>query len=199
MKDERLRGRHPQRHHRSAGEPVLPVSRRARPRRFAPGRHLRDQRSRARVEAVVLPLEHDPRRRAAAARHRRQTQRARRARPAGAAHAGRSAFGDAGEQLRPSMARHEAPRRDRAGLGGVPVCLRPIRSARGFPHRADALRRQHLQGRPQRGRSAEREAHVSQRARRAALRHHRRERRSLPAGRARRSRRAGGCSAKAPC
>ena len=41
---------------------------------------------------------------------------------------------------------------------GVPVCLRPIRSARGFPHRADAVRRQHLQGRPQRRRSAEREA-----------------------------------------
>ena len=115
----------------------------------------------------------------------RQTERRLRARSAGTAHAGRSAFRDAGEQFRPSMARHEAPGRDRAGLGGVPVCLRPIRSARGFPHRADALRRQHLQGRPQRGRSAESEAHVSQRARRAPLRHHRRQRRSLPAGRAR--------------
>ena len=34
----RLRGRHPQRHHRSAGEPVLSVSRRARPRGAAPRR-----------------------------------------------------------------------------------------------------------------------------------------------------------------
>ena len=61
VKDERLRGRHPQRHHRSSGEPVLSVPRRTRPRRFAPRGNLRDQRSRARVEAVVLPLEHDPR------------------------------------------------------------------------------------------------------------------------------------------
>ena len=64
--------------HRSSGEPVLPVSRRARSRRPAPRRDLRDQRSRARVEALVLPLEHDPGRRAAAARHRRQAQRRRR-------------------------------------------------------------------------------------------------------------------------
>ena len=58
------------------------------------------------------------------------------------------------------------------------------RSARGFPHRTDAVRRQHLQGRPQRRRSAESEPHVSQRAHRAPLRDHRRQRRSLPAGRA---------------
>ena len=82
-------------------------------------------------------------------------ERAGRARPAGAAHAGRSAFDHAGEQFRPSMARHEAAGRDRAGLGGVPVCVRPMRSARRLPHRADAVRRQHLQGRPQRRRSAD--------------------------------------------
>ena len=57
----RLRGRRPQRRHRSAGEPVLPVSQRARPGRSASRCHLRHQRSRAGVEAVVLPLEHDPR------------------------------------------------------------------------------------------------------------------------------------------
>ena len=44
-----------------------------------------------------------------------------------------------------------------------------------------------------------REAHVPQRAGGAALRHHRREGRPLPARRAGRSRRAGGCSARAPC
>ena len=46
------------------------LTRRTRPRRLAPRRHLPDHRPRACVEALVLPLEHDPRCRAAAARHR---------------------------------------------------------------------------------------------------------------------------------
>ena len=70
------------------------------------------------------------------------------------------------------------------GLDGVPLRLRSIRSARGLPHRADVVRRQCLEGRPQRRRSAAGEPHLPQRAGRAALRDHRRERRSFPARRA---------------
>ena len=200
MKDGRLRGRHPQRHHRSAGESVLPVSRRARPGRCAPRRHLRHQRSRARVEAVVLPLEHDPRRRAAAARHRWQTER----RPPCS-----TSRCSACSPIRVPMTLasnfvHQWLDMKRLDEIVPDSAVFPYASGRsdprdGFPHRADAVRRQHLQGRPQRRRSAEREPHVPQRAHRAALRDHRRERRSFPPGRARRNRRAGGCSARAPC
>ena len=56
-----LRGRHPQRGDRPAGEPVLPVSQRARAGAVCVRADLRHQRSRAGVEAVVLPLELDPR------------------------------------------------------------------------------------------------------------------------------------------
>ena len=90
--------------------------------------------------------------------HRGQAETARGARPAGAAHAGRSAVRDAGQQLRAPVARHEAARRDRARLRGAPVCVRPLRSARRPPHGADALRRQRVPGGPQRRRSAAREA-----------------------------------------
>ncbi len=88
------------------------------------------------------------------------------------------------QQFRPSMARHEAPRRDRAGLGVFPYA-----SGRSDPREdfrteltlfADSIFRE--------DRSVvdllSAKSHVSQRARRAALRHHRREGRSLPAGRA---------------
>ena len=61
----------------------------------------------------------------------------------------------------PAVARHEAARRDRAGLGRVPVRVRPFRSAPRFPHRADAVCRQHLPRRSQRRRSAAGDAHVS--------------------------------------
>ena len=181
----RLRGRHPQRGHRPAGEPVLPVSQRARPGRSASRATyaISDLELASKLSFFLWNSIPDDQLLQLAIDGKLSTPT--RARPAGAAHAGRSALGHAGEQLRPPVARHEAPGRDRAGLGGVPVCVGPIRSARGFPHRADAVRRQPLQGRPQRRRSAAGEAHVSQRARRAALRHHRREGRSLPARRAR--------------
>ncbi len=107
------------------------------------------------------------------------------ARSAGEAHARRSAVDHAGQQLRAAMARHEAAGRDRAGLGRVPVCVGPFRSPRRLPHRVDAVCRQHLQGGPQRRRSAEGEPHVCQRARGLALRHHQREGRSVPPRRAR--------------
>ena len=62
----RVRRRHPQRRHRRARQPLLPLSRRAGAQGPAAGRDLRHQRSRAGVEPVVLPLEHDSGRRAAA-------------------------------------------------------------------------------------------------------------------------------------
>ncbi len=148
--------RHPQRHHRHSREPVLPLSRRARAGRHAPGRHLRHQRRRAGVEAVVLPLEHDSRRRAAAA-------------GASSGKLGDAAVLDA--QVRRMLADPRAStlasnfvhqwldmkRLDEIvpGLDGVPVRLGPRRSARRLPHRADAVRRQHLPRGPQRRRSAD--------------------------------------------
>ena len=58
----RFRIRHSRRRHRHAGEPVLPVSRRARSRGLEAGRQVRDHRSRTRLEAFVLPVELDSRR-----------------------------------------------------------------------------------------------------------------------------------------
>ena len=100
-------------------------------RRACARRHLRDQRSRARVEAVVLPLEHDSRRRAAAARR----SSGKLSEPAVLDRQVRRMLADPrsmtlASNFVPPVARHEAPRRDRAGPGGVPVCVRPIRSAR---------------------------------------------------------------------
>ena len=78
--DERLRGRHPQRPHGHPREPVFPLSHRdAAGRTWRPGETYRRRRRRARVEAVVLPLEHDPRRRAARSRRARRARRRARA------------------------------------------------------------------------------------------------------------------------
>ncbi len=178
----RVRRRHPQRRHRRAGQPLLPLPRRARAQGPAAGRHLHHQRSRAGVEPVVLPLEHDSGRRAAAGGRGREAEAARGPGAAGAPHARRPALGVAGGQLRPPVARHEAAGRNRARLGGLPLRVGPRRSARRLPHRADALCRQPLPRRPQRGRSADGKAHLPQRARGAALRHHRREGGAVPAG-----------------
>ena len=156
----RFRVRHSRRCHGNAGEPVLPVSRRARPRGAEAGRQVRDHGSRTRVEAFVLPVELDSRRRTAGSRHQEQTQRSGDARQAGPAHAGRSAIEDAGEQFRVPVARHDAARRDRSGHRRLPVCLRPHGPAPGFPHRADAVCRQHLPGRPQRRGFAARQPYV---------------------------------------
>ena len=62
VKARRFRVRHSRRYHGNAGEPVLPVSRRARPRGIEAGREVRDHGSRTRVEAFVLPVELDSRR-----------------------------------------------------------------------------------------------------------------------------------------
>jgi len=91
LEGRRVRGRRPQRRHRDVGQSVLPVPRRTPAGRGAAGRHLRDHRSRAGVEAVVLPVELDPRRRAGAAGDGRRLSAPVRAGPAGPAHAGRPA------------------------------------------------------------------------------------------------------------
>ena len=148
-------------------------------------RHLRHQRSRAGVEAVVLPLEHDSRRRAAAAGRRRQAEASR-----------RCSIGRCSRMLADprsiTLADNFVPQwLDMKRLDEIvpdsavfPYASGRVGSARRLPHRADALRRQHLPRGPQRRRSAEGEPHLSQRARGAALRHHRREGRSLPPRRA---------------
>ncbi len=53
----RFRIWHSRRNHGNAGQPVLPVSRRARSRRVEAGRQVPDHRSRTRIEAFVLPVE----------------------------------------------------------------------------------------------------------------------------------------------
>ena len=88
----------------------------------------RHHRSRAGVEAVVLPLEHDPRRRAAASGQRRPAQPARGARSAGEAHAGRSALDHAGRQLPAAVAGHEAAGRDRARPGRAALRVGRVRT-----------------------------------------------------------------------
>ena len=108
-----------------------------------------------------------------------------------------SARGDAREQLRLPLARSEAP-----GRGRARPTIFPYASGRGDPRadyltEIDAVREEHLRRGPQRRRLHDGEAHVRERARRAALRHQQRERRPLPARRARRIRRAGACSARA--
>ena len=72
----RIRRRYPQRDHGHSREPVLPLSRRARADDIG-GRHeIPHRRSRARIQALVLPLEHDARRRAARDRSPRRAERA---------------------------------------------------------------------------------------------------------------------------
>ena len=97
----RLRGRHPQRHHRHSGEPVLPVSRRARSRPgCVPGDTyaISDLELASKLSFFLWNTIPDDE--LLQLGHQRQAQRARRARQAGAAHARRSALDDAGEQLR---------------------------------------------------------------------------------------------------
>ena len=105
----------------------LPRRARARERR-APATTYRDQRPRARVAAVVLPLEQHPGRGAAHARRAGQAARAGGARGAGEAHARRSAL--RGAHRRTSRASGSICARSRA------TC----RSRRSFPDFDDNLR-----------------------------------------------------------
>ena len=70
-----FRIRYPLRDHRHAGQPVLPVSRRARPRGVEAGREIRDHGSRTGFETFILPVELHSRRRIARCREQEQTER----------------------------------------------------------------------------------------------------------------------------
>ena len=140
---------------------ISSIASRCRPRASRPARPYAVDDVDARLEAVVLPLEHDSRRRAARPRRaRRARRRAGAARP-GRAHAEGPARGDAREQLRLSLARPETPRGGRARYVDLPVRVGPRRSARGLPDRARAVREEHLRRGPQRRRLHDGEAHVS--------------------------------------
>ncbi len=111
----RLRDRHPEGLDGDPREHEIPVSRRARrptSQRRARCR-LRHQRSRARVAAVVLPLEPRPRRDAARPRAARHAARAYRARAAGGPHARRRALALARHELRVPVARRAPARSHR--------------------------------------------------------------------------------------
>ena len=99
-------------------------------------RALQDRRSRARLEALVLPLEHDSRRRAARHREPRRAQQAGRAQGAGAPNARRPARRDARQQLRAAVAQHGALGRGRARPRRLSVRLRQRRSAQRLHDRA---------------------------------------------------------------
>ena len=86
----RLRSRHRAGLEAAAGQPGVPVPRRARSAEPPAGHRLPHQRSRAGLAAVVLPLEQHPRRRAARRRREGPAARSGGARAPGAAHAGRS-------------------------------------------------------------------------------------------------------------
>ena len=89
----RLRRRHPEGRYGDPGEPEVPVSRASRRRRAGaqPGATYPHQRSRARVAAVVLPVERVPDEELLELARSEQAARARGARRAGAPHARRSA------------------------------------------------------------------------------------------------------------
>ncbi len=84
------------------------------PAELPAGSRVRNQRSRARVAAVVLPLEPRSRRDAARAGGRRHAARARRARAAGAADVRRRALALARHEFRVPMARRAPARGDRS-------------------------------------------------------------------------------------
>src|SRR6185436_12727920 len=138
------------------------------------------ERSRARVAAVVLPLEQHPRRAAARRGRARAAVECRRPRAAGPAHAGRPARdARAGRQLRGPVAEPAPrPRGDRR-----PGHLRRLRRqpAAGLPRGDEAVSRQHACRGSQRPRPAARQLHVRQRTAGEALRHSRDLRQSLPA------------------
>ena len=90
------------------------------PAGLAAGTVYRDQRSRTRVAAVVLPVEHDPRRSAAARRRERHAAHAGRPEPAGPAHAGRREVGRADSELRGPVAVPAQPEELSAEFARVP-------------------------------------------------------------------------------
>ena len=125
-----------------AGQPEVRVPRRARSRRaLARRRSLSDQRRRARIASVVLPVEQHPGRRAAGRGGKRHGCASPPCWSAGAAHARRPARRRAGRELRRAVAAR--PQRAQLDAGQEPVSGLRRQSAAGLRARARAVRRQH--------------------------------------------------------
>ncbi len=156
----RLRGGHPGRDHRHPREPVLPLSRRAGAGERGAGANVCDRRPHARVEAVVLLLELDSRRRAARGRDARRAAQGRSAEARGCADAQGSARGVAREQLRVPLAQHAPARRGRPGSRDFSVRVGPRRPAPRLHDRAHAVLEEHLRREPTRHGFHDGEVHV---------------------------------------
>ena len=150
----RLRQRHSGRHRGDARVAGIPVPHRAGSATGCAARAAAsDQRRRARVAAVVFPVEHDPRRRAARRGRTRQAEGSGGARAPGAADARRPARRRAGVELRGPVAPAAERRDGEAGSGHLSV----RRSAAPVvPHRNGAVRLEHLPRGPQPARSSAR-------------------------------------------
>ena len=115
LRPERLRGGHPQRHHwHPRRARTSSTASRCRRRTSRPGETYALDDVDASLEAIVLPLEHDPRRRAARPRRARPARRRTRAARPSRAHAEGPARRDARQQLRLPLARSETSGRGRA-------------------------------------------------------------------------------------
>ena len=200
-RDGGVRGGHSQRAHRHPREPVLPLSHRACARRRR-GRRRIASRSRARFAAVVLPVEHAcPTTSCSTSPRASELRDERVLRSAGRAHARGPARGDAGRELRlPVAATSSKLDEIEPDRGAVPVrrrgaAIRARTSVKELELFVDSIFHEDRSV----ARSADGRPHVPERAPRAALRHQRRPGRPLPPRRARRTRRAGACSARAPC
>ena len=123
---------------------------------------LPNQRSRAGVATVVLPVEQHPGRRAARRGDSRQAQPSRRAREADAQNARRSALVQPRDQLRRTVAAAAQSRGRHAEL--APVSRLRRQRASGVPAGNRALPRQRAARRSQRARFDQDRLHVPQRA-----------------------------------
>ena len=148
------------------------------PANVAPGAVYPDQRPRARLAAVVLPVEQRPGRPAADRRRAGQAQGSGGARASGPPDAGGSAIESAGRQLRGAVALRAQSSELPARHGHLPELRRQPASGVPAGERA-VLRERHARG-SERARSADGGLHVRQRAARAALRHPERLRQPLP-------------------
>ena len=195
----RLRRRHSVRARADAGRSGFPAARAIaiRPARRRGG--LSPERSRARLAAVVLPVEQHSRRAPADARRARPADQPADPRTAGAADAGRPArHRRAGRRLRRAVA-EPAPRRRSGRRSGSLSELRR-QPAPGVQAGDRAVRRQHAPRGSQRPRSAARRLHVRQRAAGAPLRHSRASTAAASgASRSRTAISAAGCSRMARC
>ena len=140
-----VRGRHRAGAAAHSREPAVPHPGRARAGRQPAGPRLRPRRPRARVAAVVLPLEQHPRRRADRCGQPRRAQRPRGARAAGAAHARRSPGRRASSRTSRSSGctcgtSRRRPRPRRCSPTGTTSCARRSPARRSCSSRASCAR-----------------------------------------------------------